>query len=142
MAGLAGRHPRVCYDRQCLTAMERRAFFGPRRGAALPVFTAAAAGGGGFLAPPRARKGGGGAGGGAALRVFTGVAAGGVFFLARAGPKKVEGATGGSGPSSAHFVGSGACAGCHPVEQAAWSSSHHRHAMEPAHGESVLGDFG
>ena len=35
-----------------------------------------------------------------------------------------------------------ACAGCHPVEQAAWSSSHHRHAMEPADVNSVLGDFG
>ena len=40
-----------------------------------------------------------------------------------------------------HFVGSGACAGCHPGEQAAWSSSHHWHAMEPADGNSVLGDF-
>jgi predicted CXXCH cytochrome family protein len=42
---------------------------------------------------------------------------------------------------SARFVGSGVCAGCHPVEQAAWSSSHHRHAMEPADVNNVLGDF-
>src|SRR6185312_8694286 len=41
----------------------------------------------------------------------------------------------------AHFVGSAACAGCHPSEQAAWASSHHRHAMEPATASSVAGDF-
>ncbi len=46
------------------------------------------------------------------------------------------------GPAAAaRFVGSGACAGCHPTQQAAWSSSHHRHAMEPADASSVLGDF-
>jgi predicted CXXCH cytochrome family protein len=42
----------------------------------------------------------------------------------------------------AHFVGSQACAGCHAAEQAAWSSSHHRHAMEPADARNVIGDFG
>jgi len=47
-----------------------------------------------------------------------------------------------AGPAPpAHFVGSAACAGCHPGEQAAWSSSHHRHAMEPASARSVAGDF-
>ena len=48
----------------------------------------------------------------------------------------------GSAPPAARFVGSQACAGCHPAEQAAWSSSHHRHAMEPADARTVLGDFG
>jgi len=44
--------------------------------------------------------------------------------------------------SPAHFVGSQACAACHAAEQAAWASSHHRHAMEPAEPAAVLGDFG
>jgi len=61
--------------------------------------------------------------------------------MARARPQKADGGTGGSAAPSVHFVGSRACAGCHPVEQAAWSSSHHRHAMEPADPRSVLGDF-
>jgi len=43
---------------------------------------------------------------------------------------------------AARFVGSPACARCHAAEQAAWSSSHHRHAMEPADPTTVLGDFG
>ena len=41
----------------------------------------------------------------------------------------------------ARFVGSQACAPCHAAEQAAWSASHHRHAMEPASETSVRGDF-
>src|ERR1041385_7603577 len=41
----------------------------------------------------------------------------------------------------ARFVGSQVCARCHPAEQAAWSSSHHRHAMEPAEPATALGDF-
>lgn len=41
----------------------------------------------------------------------------------------------------AEYVGSEACAGCHDAEYAAWRSSDHRHAMEPATAESVLGDF-
>ena len=45
-------------------------------------------------------------------------------------------------PTAARFVGSAACAACHAAEQAAWSSSHHRHAMESASEGSVLGDFG
>jgi len=46
------------------------------------------------------------------------------------------------GPASvARFVGSQACAACHPAEQAAWASSHHRHAMEPAAADTVRGDF-
>ena len=42
----------------------------------------------------------------------------------------------------ARFVGSQKCAACHASEQAAWSSSHHRHAMEPAEASTVRGDFG
>ena len=78
----------------------------------------------------------------AVFLAFTTAAAGGLVLLARARLQTAEGAPGGSAALSAHFVGSGVCAGCHPVEQAAWSSSHHRHAMEPADVNSVLGDFG
>ena len=79
---------------------------------------------------------------GAALLALTTAAVGGLALLARARLQKTDAGTGGSAAPSAHFVGSQACAGCHPVEQAAWSSSHHRHAMEPADANSVLGDFG
>ena len=79
---------------------------------------------------------------GAALLALTTAAAGGLALLARARLQKADGGTGGGAAPSAHFVGSQACAGCHPAEQAAWSSSHHRHAMEPADANSVLGDFG
>ena len=41
----------------------------------------------------------------------------------------------------ARFVGSDACASCHAAEHAAWQSSHHRHAMEPANDRTVLGNF-
>jgi len=39
------------------------------------------------------------------------------------------------------FVGSQACAGCHPGEYARWQDSQHAHAMRHASEESVLGDF-
>jgi hypothetical protein len=65
-----------------------------------------------------------------------------VALLTGAQLPKTEGRAGGSVTAPAHFVGSQACAGCHPGEQAAWASSHHRHAMEPADARSVLGDFG
>jgi hypothetical protein len=79
---------------------------------------------------------------GAALWALTIAAVGGLGLLARGRPQGADGGTAGSGAApSAHFVGSRACAGCHPGEQAAWSSSHHRHAMEPADARSVLGDF-
>ena len=39
------------------------------------------------------------------------------------------------------YVGSQDCAGCHPVEYAAWMGSHHQQAMQPATHETVLGDF-
>ena len=70
------------------------------------------------------------------------VAAGALALLAGGRLQKTESRMPGSAAAPAHFVGSGACAGCHPVEQAAWSASHHRHAMEPADARSVLGDFG
>jgi predicted CXXCH cytochrome family protein len=79
---------------------------------------------------------------GAALLALMTAAAGGLALLARTPLRKADSATGGRAAPSAHFVGSQVCAGCHPVEQAAWSSSHHRHAMEPADANSVLGDFG
>src|SRR3982751_4200796 len=65
--------------------------------------------------------------------------AGGLALLARS---RLQKASGSDPASAARFVGSQVCAGCHPVEHAAWSSSHHRHAMEPANAGSVLGDFG
>ena len=76
------------------------------------------------------------------VAALTIAAAGGLAVLAGARLKKADGAAGGNAAAPAHFVGSQACAGCHAGEQAAWSSSHHRHAMEPADARSVLGDFG
>ncbi len=40
------------------------------------------------------------------------------------------------------YVSDGACAGCHAAEAAAWSDSHHAHAMEKPSEASVRGDFG
>ncbi|HVY39522.1 MAG TPA: multiheme c-type cytochrome [Polyangia bacterium] len=71
--------------------------------------------------------------------VFTVAVAAGLFLLGRARVETAHGAM--TSRAAAHFVGSEACAGCHPGEQAAWASSHHRHAMERADGDSVLGDF-
>lgn len=42
---------------------------------------------------------------------------------------------------AARFVGTTACAGCHQQAFDAWQHSHHRHAMEPAAADSVLGNF-
>lgn len=39
------------------------------------------------------------------------------------------------------FVGSAECASCHQEAYDNWQQSHHRHAMEVASSESVLGDF-
>jgi predicted CXXCH cytochrome family protein len=39
------------------------------------------------------------------------------------------------------FVGSAACVSCHERAYDDWQQSHHRHAMAPATGETVLGDF-
>jgi hypothetical protein len=41
----------------------------------------------------------------------------------------------------AAFAGSEACAGCHPTETALWKDSQHKHAMQHATADSVLGDF-
>jgi predicted CXXCH cytochrome family protein len=43
--------------------------------------------------------------------------------------------------SAAKYVGAAACADCHPQETKAWSTSHHRLAMQPASEATVLGDF-
>jgi tetratricopeptide (TPR) repeat protein len=42
---------------------------------------------------------------------------------------------------AAAFVGSSACAECHPAESAAWQSSQHARAMQHATADTVLGDF-
>lgn len=39
------------------------------------------------------------------------------------------------------FVGSAECASCHQEAYDNWQQSHHRHAMEVANSDSVLGDF-
>ncbi|MDX1395216.1 MAG: tetratricopeptide repeat protein [Gemmatimonadota bacterium] len=44
-------------------------------------------------------------------------------------------------PEPVSYVGGAACAGCHAAETEAWAGSHHDLAMEPATGETVLGDF-
>jgi len=41
----------------------------------------------------------------------------------------------------AHFVGAAACAGCHAAQTAAWQTSHHAQAMQPATAQTVLGRF-
>jgi predicted CXXCH cytochrome family protein len=43
--------------------------------------------------------------------------------------------------SAATYVGAAACADCHPQETKAWSTSHHRLAMQPATEATVLGNF-
>jgi predicted CXXCH cytochrome family protein len=43
---------------------------------------------------------------------------------------------------AAEFVGSPACAACHPKEHAAWKGSQHARAMQPATPSTVRGDFG
>ena len=39
------------------------------------------------------------------------------------------------------YIGSEACGSCHEEAMAAWSESHHWHAMQPATSATVLGDF-
>ena len=39
------------------------------------------------------------------------------------------------------FVGSAACAACHPTQHGAWRTSQHARAMQHASAETVLGDF-
>lgn len=43
--------------------------------------------------------------------------------------------------SAQEFVGSAECASCHQEAYDNWQQSHHRHAMEVANVDSVLGDF-
>ncbi len=47
----------------------------------------------------------------------------------------------GGGPSPALFVDSRSCARCHEDEYRRWTGSHHDLAMQPATGDTVLGDF-
>src|SRR5215471_16864810 len=44
-------------------------------------------------------------------------------------------------PAPAQFVGSAACATCHPGETAKWHSSQHHDAMAEATDHTVLGNF-
>jgi predicted CXXCH cytochrome family protein len=44
-------------------------------------------------------------------------------------------------PAEAAYVGAAACADCHAGETRAWSTSHHRLAMQPATEATVLGNF-
>jgi len=78
---------------------------------------------------------------GAAVCLALGLTAGGgVALWARA--RRTAASATARQAAPARFVGSQACARCHAREHAAWSSSHHRHAMEPADPATVLGDFG
>ena len=43
--------------------------------------------------------------------------------------------------TTAAFVGSETCAGCHQAEAKLWHGSQHKHAMDHATKETVLGDF-
>jgi tetratricopeptide (TPR) repeat protein len=43
--------------------------------------------------------------------------------------------------TASEFVGSEACAGCHQEAYDNWQQSHHRHAMDQANSETILGDF-
>src|SRR5271169_3389796 len=43
--------------------------------------------------------------------------------------------------SAPSFVGSEACAQCHPAEARLWRTSQHRDAMDHATDKTVLGDF-
>src|SRR5262245_52886150 len=54
-------------------------------------------------------------------------------------PKGGERAEAAAAP--AQFVGSTACASCHPSETAGWRSSQHHDAMGEASGHTVLGNF-
>jgi len=47
----------------------------------------------------------------------------------------------GSTAINPQYAGRQICAGCHPDETANWTGSHHDLAMQPASGETVLGDF-
>jgi predicted CXXCH cytochrome family protein len=47
----------------------------------------------------------------------------------------------GAAPPPAAYVGAAACAECHASETKAWSTSHHRLAMQPATDATVLGNF-
>jgi tetratricopeptide (TPR) repeat protein len=46
-----------------------------------------------------------------------------------------------AGEAGAGFVGSGACADCHPEQSRLWTGSHHDLAMQPATEATILGDF-
>jgi tetratricopeptide (TPR) repeat protein len=44
-------------------------------------------------------------------------------------------------PARPSYTGTAMCAGCHPTQHAAWRSSHHDRAMQPANPATVLGRF-
>jgi predicted CXXCH cytochrome family protein len=67
------------------------------------------------------------------------VAVGLVFQLSTGGPRGAIRAI--ADEPAAMFVGSEACAGCHRAEADLWRSSQHKHAMDHATEQSVLGDF-
>ncbi|MGC2409931.1 MAG: multiheme c-type cytochrome [Methyloceanibacter sp.] len=63
-----------------------------------------------------------------------------LFWLFGAGDKVSGGGT--ANPlEGLSFVGSETCAGCHQAEATAWHASQHKHAMDHATEQSVLGDF-
>ena len=65
-----------------------------------------------------------------------------VFLAQRAAPGTPAAAGPAAARPAAQYVGSAACAGCHPKAYEAWKGSHHDLAMAEAGEATVLGDFG
>jgi len=53
----------------------------------------------------------------------------------------IQGAVSAAEKHSAEMVGRSVCATCHDAQLTRWSGSHHDLAMQPADGQTVLGDF-
>lgn len=77
-----------------------------------------------------------------ALAAAAAVAVAGIIYVVwPAAPSPDGTANSRPGTSDSTFVGSGACASCHAAETASWQGSHHRHAMQDATEQTVLGNF-
>ncbi|MEJ2378118.1 MAG: multiheme c-type cytochrome [Pseudolabrys sp.] len=63
------------------------------------------------------------------------------FLLVSGNSKGLVGVVHARPTNTATFVGSETCAGCHKAEARLWRGSQHKHAMDHATEESVLGDF-
>ena len=79
----------------------------------------------------------------AAFAVVSAIAIGGLvlLFVDNGGLPLTEWLRTHSAPTALTFVGSEACAECHPAEMALWMQSQHKRAMQHASAATVLGDF-